>query len=167
MITKLITTAFFILSFSLVSSAQCRTAMPIEDKVAFFKTHLSNILETEKLNGTQRRLIVKGLEVVTYEFYFETAKPDFASTPFGKKFAKYIKDINANFTAFEVKRIFDPKESFAGDCSCSTTWTFCGDGFSCSTERVCIMIIDCGPFWSFQCDGLCKAVVPQNDVKDN
>lgn len=167
-----------VLTFSFSAAAQCvgtnRTGfaeLPNEMKVKLWREHLTTQLATRSLTAQQRRLIVKGMDALVPEFYIETAKDDFTSTAFGKKFERFRDEIRLHFSLKDGSEIFEQLPAFVptgnkmvGDCGCSTTWTFCGLDFECSTAGVCIKIIDCGPFWAFQCNGTCVYKIPISDA---
>lgn len=162
-----------IASFSLVSDAQCsgntpeqRRAfadLPSDRKVALWRDHLQEQLDTRRLTGQQRGLIVAGLNLLT-EKQYET--PIESKSDTGRAYAAWREQLELHFSQQEGREIFqtlprftEAKLNLVVDCNCSTWWTWCPDGMSCSTScsqcTDCTRIISCGPFWGFQCNGLC------------
>jgi len=147
-----------------------------QTKVAIWQEHLAKQLATRSLTQDQRKLIVQGKRMVTESLYDgRTAAKDFYETDLGKEFKQFQHDIKANFSANEGREVFEsldagvfskylPAGSFSLDdypldCNCSTYWTFCSNGW-CGTCKGCTHVIDCGPFYGFECDGYCGTGCP-------
>lgn len=173
---------------ALPASAQCTDAAVNQQRAAFttltsiekaemWKSHLRTELTNRKLNKAQRDTIEKAIEIVSPEFYE-------AKGAFGKALARTLDDLRhqmkANFSAVEGQEIFErvgeykpttdaAKLASFPDCNCSTLWTWCTYG-QCRTVPnqycifdACTMVINCGPFWGFQCNGMCCG--PSNEER--
>ena len=164
---KIFALSVLILSFSLVSFSQCKDTsaqraefakLSSPEKAKLWRDHLNRELETRKLEGFQINLIRASILLLTDDFY--DRKRDM-------KFWKIFRqELRANFSLKEGSEIFEQLPELkasdrllAGDCNCSSWWTFCRSGWTCSTSCAgctnCTRIVDCGPFWAMTCDGKC------------
>lgn len=126
--------------------AQCK-ALPDDEKKALFDAHL---IEQGAKNWTraQHKLIEYGRTKILPTVYTD---------PNDKQIMRWWKRVRENFSAQEAREIFEqPIVTLISDCTCSTTWTFCSGDNDCIATSTCTKIINCGPFWAFQCNGKCQ-----------
>ena len=144
-------TLILILLCAFSAYSQCK-ALPDEEKKAMFDAHL--IEEGAKnWNKTQHRLIEYGRTKILPTVYTE---------PDAKQIDRWWKQVRENFSAKEAREIFEQPGTVStpnslNDCSCSTTWTFCSGDNECIASSTCSKVINCGPFYAFQCNGKCQA----------
>lgn len=157
-------------------------------KVLIWQAHLKKQLETRSLTQVQRDVIAAATKLLTVDLYrTNTAAPEFKSTDLYKQSKAVQERIRAEFSLKDGAAIFErldygvwqqytggrlvsklTKTSalFIEDCTCSTWWTFCEHN-SCSTTCIpcksCIHVINCGPFWGYQCDGMCGAAEEETE----
>lgn len=146
--------------FSLASYGQCKevnksafTRLPAKEKVQLWRTHIEKQLRERKLNEDQRGVIFAALLLLNEDLY---------TKPNPKAFEPIKKQFRVHFSLKEASEIFEQLSNWietdpvpVGDCSCSTTWTFCDVG-GCEADASCTKVINCGPFWAFQCNGHCR-----------
>jgi hypothetical protein len=174
---KTLAPLLLILVASLATFSQCKDTsaqraafakLTNAEKVKLWDAHLIDYVAKHPLKPEQVKLI-------------EFARTRILPTIYDRRYDKRLLDswrqeLKENFSLKEGSEIFEQLSgikgdtaSLAGDCTCSTWWTFCDSGMTCSTSCVgcgnCIRIIDCGPFWAFQCNGKCSPVL--NEFKDN
>jgi hypothetical protein len=161
-------------------SAQCKDPRAPGQKEAFntltdqgksdlFVAHLIRERDRRALNKSQRDTIDLGITLATPEFYAAKGKLTKEQTA---KFTDLKRRMRAYFSGRSGSEIFEQIREYqpvgasarllAGDCNCSTRWTYCWDGScrvtpaaACPGVDACSQVYNCGPFWGFLCNGMC------------
>jgi hypothetical protein len=129
--------------------------LPVAEKIALWNAHLLNYVDEHvlTLNPEQIQVIERARTGILPTIYTEAGD-----------YSAWRKQLRAHFSLRQGAEIFERLPNYRGadlltrDCNCSSTWTFCDGDATCETSCgscSCTKIIDCGPFWAFQCNGRC------------
>lgn len=153
--------------FNGFAQGQCKpvgiAAIPKADRVKLWREHIR--AEMKWMDKDQLAVAREALAVNPLLAKADTNALGFLDSKLGQRVIALFGAIKANFSP-EQAQLFEriksdrsliPSVGEGTDCGCSTTWTFCGSGKSCSTEVECGQIYDCGPFGYFVCNGHCRA----------
>lgn len=141
------------------TQAQCKSKrISAEQKLAFIES------QKEKMTTEQRIVADEAQQLIPLLEKADTRSKDFLGTKLGKRVVRFYGAVKRNFSDEQARMTFEtfdivlPGEPGGGNCSCSTTWTFCGSGKHCHVEQgQCDSINDCGPLGYFECSGVCSS----------
>lgn len=165
-----------IVSFPLNYRRAIYSALPAATRSKLWRTQLELALQREDLTNYQRSVLLEGVQLATSEIFDVARDPDHWSYRQMQEhlasFEQRVREAFAHEDALAIFAQLGPAErddstgglrvQFEGllaeepACSCADQSDYCNSGFNCR-QGGCIRIADeCGTFWTYDCDGLCK-----------